>query len=374
MTAAQGWMSVMRPARIHRLLHGGALDLVLAAFVATLSLLVGLTSTEPLGVIVDLAACVAAALAVRWPRAAGAALAAILLVYLSSPVGWAESGEYAALIPVLGTGIRGQRRERLALTVAYWLILSARQLIAYPDFLRGATSSLVWALLFALMWLLGGALAAFQRAEEQARLAALAEQRLSLARDLHDTVARSLARISRQAYEAASEDDPSQMRTVADQLGEAAGQLRWVLGSLRSSDPDAAPITGGSLATAVRESVQQLQARGFEVTTSIEGSLDDVPPEPGAVLADIVKEAAANIERHGAVDRPCMLIVSVDDLAADLALINEVIDGGSPAGSARPLGLLGAAERLALVGGQLQARQEGTHWITRATVPIQRRT
>ncbi len=363
-------MSVMRPARIHRLLHGGALDLVLAAFVASLSLLVGITAGDPVGVIVDLAACVAAALAVRWPRAAGAALAAILAIYLWSPPEWAESGEYAALIPVLGTGIRNQRRERLVLTLAFWLILSVRQFLAYPEFLRGATATLVWALLFALMWLLGGSIAAFQRAEDQARIAALAQQRLAVARDLHDTVARSLARISRQAYQAASADDASQLRAIADEIGQAAGQLRWVLGSLRNSNPDAAPIAGGSLATAVRESVDQLQAHGFQVTTLIEGSLDDVPPEAGGVLADIAKEAVENIERHGAVDRPCMLMVSVDELSADLALINEVIAGGSPAGSTRPLGLLGAAERLALVGGQLQAHQEGTHWITRATVPI----
>lgn len=363
-------MAVMRPARIHRLLHGGALDLVFAAFVATLSLLVGITSTERLGVIVDLSACLAAALAVRWPRAAGAALAAILVVYLWSPPEWAESGEYAALIPVLGTGIRNQRRERLVLTLTYWLILSARQFIAYPEVLKGATAALVWALLFALMWLLGGAVAAFQRAEEQARIAALAQQRLAVARDLHDTVARSLTRISRQAYQAASADHSSQLRAVADEVAQAATQLRWVLGSLRSADPDAAPIAGGSLATAVRESVEELRTHGFEVTTSIEGSLDDVPPEAGGVLADIVKEAAANIERHGAVNRPCMLIVSIEETSADLALINEVAEGGSPAGSARPLGLLGAAERLALVGGQLQAHQEGTHWITRATVPV----
>lgn len=360
----------MRPARIHRLLHGGALDLVLAAFVAILSLLIGVTSTDPWGVVVDLAACLAAALAVRWPRAAGAALAAILVAYLWAPREWAESGEYAALIPVLGTGIRNQPRERLVLTLVYWLILSARQLNAYPGLLTGAMAALVWALLFALMWLLGGAIAAFQRAEEQARIAALAQQRLALARDLHDTVARSLARISRQAYQAANADDASRLRAIADEVGQAAGQLRWVLGSLRNADPDAAPISGGSLATAVRECVDQLRTHGFEVTTSVDGTLDDVPPEAGSVLAEIVKEATANIERHGAVDRPCVLIVSVEEASADLAFINEVIEGGSPAGSARPLGLLGAAERLALVGGQLEARQEGTHWITRATVPM----
>ncbi len=358
----------MRPRGIHRLLVGGTLDLVLATFVAVLSVVGGLPAGFTLGVVVDLAACVAAALTVRWPRAAGAALAAILLIYLVAPPDWAESGEYAALIPVLGTGVRNQRRERLVLTVVYWVILSARQLAAYRDLLPGALSALVWAMLFTLMWLLGGAISAFRRAEEQARIAALAQQRLALARDLHDTVARSLARLSRQAHQAASAGDADQLRPIADEIGQAAGQLRWVLGALRDSDADNTLSSEGSLATAVRDCLEQLRAHGFPVTASIEGSLDDVPAEAGAVLAEIAKEATANIERHGAPGRPCVLMASIDELSADLAFINEVADASTSV-SARPFGLLGAAERLALVGGQLEARQQGTHWITRASVP-----
>ncbi len=358
----------MRPRGIHRLLVGGTLDLVLAAFVAVLSVVGGLPAGFTLGIVVDLAACVAAALTVRWPRAAGAALAAILLIYLVAPPDWAESGEYAALIPVLGTGVRNQRRERLVLTVVYWVILSARQLAAYRDLLPGALSALVWAMLFTLMWLLGGAISAFRRAEEQARIAALAQQRLALARDLHDTVARSLARLSRQAHQAASAGDAEQLRPIADEIGQAAGQLRWVLGALRDSDADNTLNSRGTLAVAVRDCLEQLRAHGFPVTASIEGSLDDVPADAGTVLAEIAKEAAANVERHGAPGRPCVLMASIDEFSADLALINEVADGGG-SGSTRSFGLLGAAERLALVGGQLEARQQGTHWITRASVP-----
>ncbi|MFT4218456.1 MAG: histidine kinase [Micropruina sp.] len=360
----------MRFTGIQRLLVGGALDLVLTGFVALLSVLVGLNFGEPVGVAVDLAACTAAALTVRWPRLAGTALGVVLLIYLTAPEPWAETGEYAALIPVLGAGIRNQPRQRMWLTACYLSILTVRQLIGYPDDLTGLISALVWAMLFALVWLLGGAIAAFQRAEEQTRIAALAQQRLGLARDLHDTVARSLVRAARHAHRAAAEQDATQLGAIADEVGKAAGQLRWVLGALRDSDSGTTLNSEGSFAVAVRDSMEQLRVRGFQVTTSIEGSLDDVPAQAGSVLAEIVKEAAANVERHGAAGRPCTLVVSIDDAAADLALINEVDETGSRSSSTRPLGLLGAAERLALVGGQLEARQEGTHWITRATVPI----
>ncbi len=361
----------MRPAGVHRLLVGGALDLTLAVLLAVLSVMIGLNFGQPLSVAADLTACLLAALTVRWPRTAGVALGAVLLLYAQAPPEWAEIGQYAALLPVLGTGIRGQRRERLAMSLGYWLILTVVQLFAYPgDLARGLLSSLVWAWLFAVMWLLGGAIAAFQRAQEQTRIAALAQQRLGLARDLHDTVARSLARLSLHAHEAATAADASQLRPIADEIGQVAGELRWLLGALRDSDSEGSLSSGGSLATTMRDGIGRLEAGGFQVATAIDGDLDDVPADAGSVLAEIVKEAVANIERHGAATRPCAVVASIDEKAADLAFINEVAADDRPTGTAEPLGLLGVAERLAVVGGQLEARQEGSQWITRVTVPI----
>lgn len=372
----QGLIWHMRPTRTHRLLLGGTLDLALLAILAVFTVLMGLNFSDPLSLVVDLAACLAAALTLRWPRAAGAALGLILLIYVVVPYDFNEMGDYAALIVVLGTGIRSQRRTRAMLTAGYLTILAIRQFQLYETGTQPILSSLAWAALFAVMWLIGSAIAAFDKAQEQARLAALAQQRLALARELHDTVARSLARVSRQIHQAAASGDPTQLRSVADQVSETAGQLRWMLGALRDSDSEAELLTGAqsSLAGTVRDSVAHLQSHGFQVSTSIDGSLDDVPPEPGRVLGEIVQEATANVERHGATDRPCVLTVCIDDTAVDLAFINEVRESGSPDGSARPLGLIGAAERLALVGGQLEARQEGTHWITRVMIPIAGRT
>lgn len=358
----------MRLAGIHRLLLGGALDVALSALLAVLCVLLTLPFDQPLAIVVDLAACLAAALTVRWPRAAGAALGLVLLLYVAAPPEWAETGQYAALIPILGTGIRGQRRERLVLSIVYLAVFGVQQPMAYAPG-RAVLSVLAWAWLIAVMWLLGGAIAAFQRAQEQSRIAALAQQRLGLARDLHDTVARSLARLSRRAHEAATAEDASQLRPIADEIGHAAGELRWLLGALRDSDSAGTLNSTGSLATTVRESLGELERHGFDVSTAIDGDLDDVPPQAGSVLAEIVKEAVANIERHGATGRPCALVASIDEMSADLAFINEVA-ADRHAGSAEPLGLLGAAERLALVGGQLEARQEGSQWITRVTVPI----
>lgn len=162
--------------------------------------------------------------------------------------------------------------------------------------------------------------------QEQTRIAALAQQQLG-GRDLHDTVARSLARLT--AHEAATAGDASQLRPIADEIGQVAGELRWLLGALRDSDSEGSLSSGGSLATTMRDGIGRLEAGGFQVATAIDGDLDDVPADAGSVLAEIVK-AVANIERHGAATRPCAVVASIDEKAADLAFINEVAADDRP--------------------------------------------
>ena len=50
-------------------------------------------------------------------------------------------------------------------------------------------------------------------------------------------------------------------------------------------------------------------------------------------------------------------------------VVNEIAAHSQNA-SARSMGLLGAAERLATVGGSIESRPEGSRWITRITVPL----
>lgn len=110
------------------------------------------------------------------------------LLRLPTPVG--TFGEYGPLIPILGCSIRGLRRERNWVSAAVLLVLTALQVHDYPGpgylYIFGG---LVWVAIIAALWLIGAGFAA-------ARSAALAEQRLILARDLHDTVARTVARVS----------------------------------------------------------------------------------------------------------------------------------------------------------------------------------
>lgn len=350
------------------MLAGGALEFVLTGLLAGLSIVVGLHVGDPLGILLDVAMCVAAALTVRWPRAAGVVVGLLLAMYLFAPKAWAEMGEYASMVPILGTGVREQRRVRLAMTLGYGAILTGIQIRAYPNDIRWLLGTLIWASLMAVLWMLGNAFTAYRRAQEEARAAALTEQRLRLARDLHDSVARTLAQLARRANLAADSNDATSLRALATGIGQAASEMRWLLGALRDPDTGVAVDSTGSLAVTLKEVVEELENDGFTVTVTTEGSLDDVPKRAADILAEVVREIAANVSRHGAPAGTCAVVASVDASWADLAFINQIAPD-PPSSTAPHLGLVGAAERLAVIGGLIDSRREGPQWITRVTVP-----
>lgn len=347
----------------------GAVDIVLAVVLAGLGVLLGLIANQPIGLVVDLAACTAAALAVRWPRAAGIALACILAIYAFAPHEWGQMGQYAPLIAILGAGMRGNRRLRFGMALGYWLIYVGIQFTLYGLSWTSVFASLIWAALIAMMWAVGNAFSNYRTAQAKLREAALTQQRLSLARDLHDSLSRTLVRLSLQARAAAAADDASALTEIADGIGHASSELRWLLSALREPDADLPIGSGGSLASRMSDLIEQLDRRGFPVTVTIDGDLERVPAKVSEVVATVASEAAANVERHGAKGRPCSLLASLDSDSLDLAMINEVGPAATSTNTTS-MGLLGAAERLAAIGGSIESRAEGPRWITRITVPL----
>jgi len=347
----------------------GAVDIVLALVLAAVAIMLGSALNEPLGIVLDLTACLAAALAVRWPRAAGIALAVVLSVYMFVPHHWGQMGQYAPLIAILGAGMRGNRRVRFGMAFGYWLIYLSIQITLYRLSWTSLLASIIWAALIAMMWAVGNAFSAFRSAQDELRAAALTQQRLSLARELHDSLSRTLVRLSLQARAAAAANDTSALTEIADGIGHASSELRWLLSALREPDAVAPIRSTGSLATRINELIEQLDSRGFPVTVTIDGDLEQVPARISEVVASVASETAANVERHAAKGRPCSLLASLDADSLDLAMINEVAAHPAPSHGAS-MGLLGAAERLSAVGGTIESRGEGSRWITRITVPM----
>ncbi|MFC6885183.1 MULTISPECIES: sensor histidine kinase [Actinomadura] len=197
-----------------------------------------------------------------------------------------------------------------------------------------------------------------ERDREQEARRRVAEERLRIARDLHDLLAHSITVIGVQAGAAAhlvAGDRPVDRAELAEALGgiaatcrDARTELRATLQVLRADDdaPGPLPRPGrvGDLADAAR-------AAGLDVTLIEEGDGSPVP-EVGVAAYRIVQEALTNVVKHaraGAVD--------IRLVRADGHLTVTVADDGRGAAGDGPhgYGILGMSERARSVGGTLRA-------------------
>lgn len=328
-------------------------------------------------VALDTASCLIAALTGRWPRLAGGALVVVSAAYLLLPPGAATLGQLAFLIPVLGLGIRGERRLRAILAGLYLAAAVAdavRQSVAQRSSVAGVI--LLAAGLLAAWWV-GNLFAQAQRShEESARLAVLAD-RLDTARDLHDTVAHTLSLLSWRAQRAQlrGQAEPEDLDFFVRASAQSVQELRALMTLLRTDEATSVPATTWrlpQLTDVLDQAEARLRREGFPVTVTAEGDLASVPGGLAATLEKVSREAVNNIVKHGMPGAPCRLLVSVDDREVDLAFLNAVSHhpGAARPGAHPALGVTGMSERVAAVGGTLISRRTGNEWLTQVTLPL----
>ncbi len=216
---------------------------------------------------------------------------------------------------------------------------------------------------------LGEQAATIEAQAVELRRQAVVEERLRIARELHDVVAHHVSVIGIQAAAARRvlRRDPEvaerSLQAVEQSSREAVGQMRELLGTLRT-EPERADDAGRSpepgLAD-VPELVAAASAPGLTASCAVvedrPGSLGGVPPPIGLSLYRTVQEALANVRRHSTAAH-AEVVVRVDHRASGafphgFAEV-EVLDEGRPrqGTSGTGLGLLGVRERLATHGGR----------------------
>lgn len=367
---------VRRRGAFAALVEAGWFEAVLAAVLAVVSVgpILGLGRMWQ-GAVLDLLICAVTAATGRWPKVAGVALAGVMVVYLFIPRSWTTMGEYAPLIPILGSGMRGATRVRTVMTLGY-LPLSVGRIfaLAAPDRVSAVAGSLVWAVLVGILWLIGNAFTAVVEAQRQARAAELVRMRQDLSRELHDTVARSLTRVILAAERArlrggASEED---LTLISDTAADGVRQLRWVMSLLASPvEPGAlARLPGTSLTSALAAAEADLGRHGFAVSISITGDPSTLRQDHAAALGAATGEAVANIIKHGDPTSPSVIAVDVTDADADLVFINAF----RPTASVEPgggMGLPALHQRLQAVGGDVTTERAASQWRTRIHLPLQ---
>jgi two-component system sensor histidine kinase DesK len=178
--------------------------------------------------------------------------------------------------------------------------------------------------------------------EELARLAVTAE-RERMARDLHDVLGHSLttitvkAGLARRLLERGDVGRAGEEVTDVEQLG------RQALAEVRST------VSANRVASLGRElagAKEALRAAGIEA--DLPAAVDDVPPDRQQAFAHVVREGVTNAIRHSGAGR-CTVRLTPTSV--------EVVDNGvgSPPGTPAGHGISGLTERLAAVGGWVDA-------------------
>ncbi|MEV7739662.1 sensor histidine kinase [Streptomyces sp. NPDC088921] len=181
------------------------------------------------------------------------------------------------------------------------------------------------------------------------------EERLRIARELHDVLAHSISVINVQAGVglALLDTDPEQARTALTTIKaaskEALGEVRQVLDTLRTpGDAPRAPAPG---LDRLPELVSQ--AAGAGLTVELEGSAPGLPPGADLAAFRIVQEALTNVVRHSG-SRHARVRLDHDGGALRLRIDDDGPATGTDAGGSGN-GLAGMRERAAALGGTIEA-------------------
>lgn len=381
-------MLSLRPLRRYQLVT----DLVLAGIFGLLALAVELASTEP-SALENIGACVmvvafTGAVALRRLSPGLALSLAWAGALLQMGLGREPSPTDMAIFAVLyTTAAYGSRRvfwtgfaSAVGGAVLVTLYLVVRRLTSpvQPNDVF-AIFAILLAAAFALLlaWVTGALVRTAMRAAENSRAQRLAEaetiaeqQRVRIARDMHDVVAHSLAVVIAQAdgarYAAAADPDAATaaLATISTTARAALTDVRQLLTQLRHTQAEGPQPR----LTDLDALYAHVRAAGVELSVDV----DPAPPgEPPAAIQlavyRILQEALTNALRHG-VDRHVDVHLGWLPDRVELTVRNARADGPSqPSGGH---GLIGMRERAQLVGGRLTAEPQGRFFVVRATLPV----
>lgn len=326
--------------------------------------------------------CIPVLLRRRWPRFELIACSVLLFAYYSSGHRRNISPAPLLAVPLYDAALAGYLRLAIVIPAVYMAIgLVVVQQSNHMRIVSLLASFLPSIAVLFLAITLGEvvrgrhALAAetaqrLRTAEEEREAEAarrVAEERLRIARDLHDTVAHSMATITVQAGSAlhladgAEENLRAALTAIRETSKEALGEMRATLGQLRQGPGEVIRAGAGGLdrLPALRDAVT---AAGAPVTVEVTGEPQPLPPAVDQVAYRILQESLTNVLRHAGQGAQATVSLRYEPAALGLQVTD---DGGQPGTGHQPggsgHGLTGMAERAAAVGGWVKAapRAEG---------------
>jgi signal transduction histidine kinase len=207
-----------------------------------------------------------------------------------------------------------------------------------------------------------------ERAERTRRT--IADERVTIARELHDIVAHSMSvvavrsGVARMVLDSRPEEASEALAIIETTARQSLAEMRMMVSILRQSssgevNPDMGPLPGlGDL----DRLITQLAAAGVDVELEVDGPARPLAPAADLTAYRIVQEALTNVVRHAAPTTATVRLAFASD-QLDINVANAASGhDGTAAGSVRPLrgtepghGLVGMRERAAMFGGTLEA-------------------
>jgi signal transduction histidine kinase len=360
---------------------GWTVDLALAALASALLVLItahlpdaGNRPVDAAAYALVIVAGVSVGFCRRWPRLALSVVIVVIGCYVARhyPNG-----------PVLGTGLiallslswHTDRRSTIVGAVALCAVIGITGGIAGGGATVPAFFFLGWSVAVVF---LGDALrnrrdylrerqdraGTLERTREQEALRRIAEDRLRIARDLHDGVAHAMATINVQAGAAAHVIDrqpeaaKQALLAIRQASSDVLDELTAMLLLLREGEEtaDRAPVPGLDQLAPL---VEATRGANLAVSLTFDGPTASVSRPVGMAAYRIVQESLTNVLRHADATKARVTVRA----GSDRSLMVEVCDDGSGRAAGSPsagtgIGIRGMRERAASTGGQVDARPE----------------
>ncbi|MFI8549559.1 sensor histidine kinase [Spirillospora sp. NPDC077959] len=373
------------------------LTTLLAAVAAVVAVMwPGVRALDVPGALLLIAAHVPLALIRRWPAPGLVALVILVLPYHLAQF------QHHALVPaeviaLFAYAVLGRRVRAVVTVVAFLLAVcvfgmamragggSLREQIAVIEAVVAVVIAVqVWRVHRARLATITERAERAERTREEEARRRVAEERLRIARDLHDLLAHSITVIGVQAGAASHllhADRPLDRAELADVFGaiaqtcrDARTELRGTLQVLRGTDVETSATLPGpdGIADLVRAARATGIEVGFDADSLREGpggaGAGPLPPEIGVAAYRIVQEALTNVVKHAAARR---VEVRLTRDAGGL-VVRVADDGTGPSGAApEGFGILGMIERARSVGGTLDAGPgDGGGFVVTAVLPL----
>jgi signal transduction histidine kinase len=283
----------------------------------------------------------------------------------ASRTAWTYGGVTATLVVGAAVGVDNLDQTLVFRTVgpALWLLL---------PLVMGSRSRLRHAYLDSVQ---ARAEHAERTREEEARLR-VTEERMRIARDLHDVVAHHMALANAQAGTAAHllETDPGLTKRLLTDLNATTSsvmlELRATIGVLRDmSDSGAEPLEPTPGLARLPALLEACGSAGLAVGLTVEGEPQELPPGVDLTAYRIIQEALTNATKYAA-SATASLCLRYSGNRLTISVANDTRTGDEPRPVSPGYGILGMRERAHAVGGDVRVTDSGAGFEVVTALPV----